>query len=213
MVALAAKVVKGQTLRMKNRATQEEQQCKVVYLGPASGGKAQVGVDFTSSAPDFWRIAFPPEDGSCPPPIQCPPAARRNNNNPEALHRRRRHSMNCVPGVRTGTLYPEPFARGCLSYCVWRNCTGQPRVVCPTEQLDPPHQANAGVQSGKFRMGFPLPRARVYGPQSLAIQSHKRVSVISLPWSNNRIATRNDGKFPAGTLTMPCGVSIRATAS
>src|SRR3982075_1566298 len=60
MIALAAKVVKGQTLRVKNRATQEEQQCKVVYLGPASGGKAQVGVDFTSKAPDFWRIAFRP---------------------------------------------------------------------------------------------------------------------------------------------------------
>jgi len=30
---------------------------------------------------------------------------------------------------------------------------------------------------------------------------------------DNRIATRNAGKFPAGTLTVPCGVSIRATAS
>ncbi len=66
MVALAAKVAKGQTLRVKNRATQEEQACKVVYLGPVSGGKAQVGVDFTSNAPDFWRIAFPAEDWVVP---------------------------------------------------------------------------------------------------------------------------------------------------
>src|SRR5256714_15418850 len=51
-VALAAKVVKGQTLRVKNRATQVEQQCKVAYLVPASGGIDQVGVDFKSSAPD-----------------------------------------------------------------------------------------------------------------------------------------------------------------
>src|SRR3979409_1074026 len=50
MVALAAKVVKGQTLRMKNRATQEEELCKVAYLGPAAGGKGQVGLDFTSSS-------------------------------------------------------------------------------------------------------------------------------------------------------------------
>jgi hypothetical protein len=69
MVALAAKVGKGQILRLKNRATQEEQVCKVVYLGPVSGGKAQVGVDFTSRAPDFWRIAFPPEDYVAPVPV------------------------------------------------------------------------------------------------------------------------------------------------
>jgi hypothetical protein len=66
MIALAASVVKGQTLQVKNRVTQEDQACKVVYLGPVSGGKAQVGVDFTSNAPDFWRIAFPPEDWVVP---------------------------------------------------------------------------------------------------------------------------------------------------
>jgi hypothetical protein len=77
MVALAAKVVKGQTLRMKNRATQEEQSCKVVYLGPLSGGKAQVGVDFTSSSPDFWRIAFPPEDWVVPAPEHVPTVAKK----------------------------------------------------------------------------------------------------------------------------------------
>ena len=69
MIALAARVVKGQTVRVKNRATQEDEACKVVYLGPVSGGKAQVGVDFTSSAPDFWRIAFPPEDWVLPDPL------------------------------------------------------------------------------------------------------------------------------------------------
>ncbi len=75
MVSLAAKVGKGQTLRLKNHATQEEQVCKVVYLGPVSGGKAQVGVDFTSHAPDFWRIAFPPEDYVVPVPV---PITRKN---------------------------------------------------------------------------------------------------------------------------------------
>jgi hypothetical protein len=75
MIALAAKVGKGQTVRVKNRATQEDQVCKVVYVGPASGGKVQVGIDFTSSAPDFWRIAFPPEDWVVPDPE---PATRKN---------------------------------------------------------------------------------------------------------------------------------------
>src|SRR6267378_8045962 len=69
MVALAAKVVKGQTLRLMNRATQQDLTCKVVYIGPATGGKIQVGIDFTSTSPDFWRIAFPPEDWVLPDPL------------------------------------------------------------------------------------------------------------------------------------------------
>ena len=77
MIALAAKVVKGQTLWMKNRATQENHTCKVVYLGPPAGGKAQVGVDFTSSSPDFWRIAFPPEDWVMPAPDPVPTAGKK----------------------------------------------------------------------------------------------------------------------------------------
>jgi len=69
MIALAAKVVKGQMLRVKNRSTQEELTCKVAYIGPPTGGKAQVGVDFMIKAPDFWRIAFPPEDWVLPDPL------------------------------------------------------------------------------------------------------------------------------------------------
>jgi hypothetical protein len=74
MIALTAKVGKGQTLRVKNRVTTEEQACNVVYLGPVTGGHTQVGVDFTSNAPDFWRIAFPPEDWVTPDPV---PASRK----------------------------------------------------------------------------------------------------------------------------------------
>jgi hypothetical protein len=69
MVALAAKVEKGQMLRLKNCVTKEELACKVVYLGPVSGGKVQVGVDFMTSAPAFWRITFPPEDWVLPEPL------------------------------------------------------------------------------------------------------------------------------------------------
>jgi hypothetical protein len=74
LIALAGKVEKGQTLRLTNRATQEEQLCNVVHVGPVSGGKAQVGVEFKTPSPDFWRIAFPPEDWTAPEPD---PAARK----------------------------------------------------------------------------------------------------------------------------------------
>jgi hypothetical protein len=76
LIGLAAKIEKGQTLRVRNRATGEEQISKVVYLGPASGDKAQIGVEFTSRAPDFWRIAFPPEDWTMSPQA---PNVRENN--------------------------------------------------------------------------------------------------------------------------------------
>jgi hypothetical protein len=75
LIGLAAKIEKEQILRLMNRATREEQVCKVVYTGPVLGGKAQIGVEFTSRAPDFWRIAFPPEDWTVP---QQAPATRAN---------------------------------------------------------------------------------------------------------------------------------------
>lgn len=67
LIGLAAKIEKGQILTLKNLATREEQACAVVYLGPTFGGKAQIGVEFTSRSPDFWRITFPPEDWNAPP--------------------------------------------------------------------------------------------------------------------------------------------------
>jgi hypothetical protein len=36
--------------------------CQVTYLGPVSGNKAQIGVEFIKPSPHFWHIAFPPED-------------------------------------------------------------------------------------------------------------------------------------------------------
>jgi hypothetical protein len=68
LIALTAKVEKGQTLRILNRATHEEQLCKVMYVGPVADHKAQVGVEFTTPSPNFWRIAFPPEDWVTPAP-------------------------------------------------------------------------------------------------------------------------------------------------
>ena len=64
LILLAAKVEKEQLLRMKNRSTREEQACKVVFVGPLANGKTQIGIEFTSPSPEYWHIAFPPEDWS-----------------------------------------------------------------------------------------------------------------------------------------------------
>jgi hypothetical protein len=68
LIVLAGKVVKGQKLRLTNRATRAEQACYVASLGPTSGGKAQIGLEFLKPSPDFWRISFPPEDWVVPEP-------------------------------------------------------------------------------------------------------------------------------------------------
>jgi hypothetical protein len=68
LIVLAAKVVKGQKLRLTNRATKEEQPCRVASVNPPAGGKAQIGVEFLKPSPDFWRISFPPEDWVLPEP-------------------------------------------------------------------------------------------------------------------------------------------------
>jgi hypothetical protein len=68
LIVLAHKVAKRQLLRLINRATREEQICRVASLGPAAGGKTQIGVEFLKPSPDFWHISFPPEDWIVPEP-------------------------------------------------------------------------------------------------------------------------------------------------
>jgi hypothetical protein len=64
LISLAAKVEKRQHLRMRNRTARQEQSCKVVFIGPVANGKTQIGIEFTSPPPEYWHIAFPPEDWS-----------------------------------------------------------------------------------------------------------------------------------------------------
>jgi hypothetical protein len=62
LVALQARLTSGSKVHMQHKQTQEEQECLVVFLGPVRSGKADVGLEFSSPRPTFWRVAFPPED-------------------------------------------------------------------------------------------------------------------------------------------------------
>jgi hypothetical protein len=64
LVLLKARVISGAVIHMKHNKTQEEQECHVAFLGPVRGGKAEIGVEFVTPSPNFWRVAFPPEDWS-----------------------------------------------------------------------------------------------------------------------------------------------------
>ncbi len=60
LILLAVNVERGQTVRLMHRATGQEQDCTVVYIGPKQGDKKEIGIEFKQTAHQFWRIDFPP---------------------------------------------------------------------------------------------------------------------------------------------------------
>jgi len=52
----------GDRLTLRNIATREEQDCRVVYLGEKQGGRTEVGLRFKTAAPQFWALEHPPRD-------------------------------------------------------------------------------------------------------------------------------------------------------
>jgi hypothetical protein len=62
LVGMKSRVTTGNILKMQHNMTEEEQECKVVFLGPVREGKTEVGLEFSTPRPAFWRVAFPPED-------------------------------------------------------------------------------------------------------------------------------------------------------
>src|SRR5437016_5085691 len=62
LILLNVRVVSGAIIHLKHNMTEEEQECHVAFLGPVRSGRAEVGVEFNSPRPTFWRVAFPPED-------------------------------------------------------------------------------------------------------------------------------------------------------
>lgn len=55
LITLGTNVKVGQRLMVINRATQEEQEFRVVYVGPKQPRKTEVGIAFDRPAPYFWR--------------------------------------------------------------------------------------------------------------------------------------------------------------
>jgi hypothetical protein len=62
LITLAAKISQQQILRLKTPSHPEEQACRVTYVGPLTDGRTQLGIEFIEATPQFWHIAFPPED-------------------------------------------------------------------------------------------------------------------------------------------------------
>jgi|ERR1700730_7205292 hypothetical protein len=62
LIPLKCRITSGSNMKMLHKMTEEEQECHVVFLGPVRDGKAEIGLEFSSPRPTFWRVAFPPED-------------------------------------------------------------------------------------------------------------------------------------------------------
>lgn len=67
-------------LVITNPFTQEDQECRVVYLGDDSSEKGQrVGLEFLTPAPHFWGVEFGELDwGKAAPPPAPPPSVSTN---------------------------------------------------------------------------------------------------------------------------------------
>jgi hypothetical protein len=62
LLLLSVPVHEGQTLLLTNQQTEQEQECRVVYLGTKHSRTVETGVAFPRTNPDFWQLHVTPED-------------------------------------------------------------------------------------------------------------------------------------------------------
>jgi hypothetical protein len=56
LLALDAKIKRGQAVLLVNAITEEERPCRVVYVESKLWGKRKIGLEFTSNSHDFWHV-------------------------------------------------------------------------------------------------------------------------------------------------------------
>jgi hypothetical protein len=62
LLLLSVPVREGQTLLLTNQQTEQEQECRVVFLGTKHSRTVETGVAFPRTNPDFWQLHVTPED-------------------------------------------------------------------------------------------------------------------------------------------------------
>lgn len=68
LLSLSHEVALGEMMVLTNPFTQEELECRVVFLGDNSDKGQRVGVEFLSPSPHFWGVEFAPQDWQSPQP-------------------------------------------------------------------------------------------------------------------------------------------------
>src|SRR6202047_3372563 len=72
LLYIQEELVLGADFVLINPVTEEEQECRVVYLGDTSEKGTRVGVEFLSPSRHFWGVDFAPQDwraGPSSPPV------------------------------------------------------------------------------------------------------------------------------------------------
>ena len=64
LLLLTHEVDNGELLVLTNPETQEEQECRVVYLGDPGDHGQRVGIEFLTPAPHFWGVEFTGGNGA-----------------------------------------------------------------------------------------------------------------------------------------------------
>ena len=64
LLLLKHEVDNGEMLVLTNPLTQEEQECRVVYLGEPLEKGQRVGIEFLTPAPRFWGVEFQDQNTS-----------------------------------------------------------------------------------------------------------------------------------------------------
>jgi hypothetical protein len=62
LLLLSVPAEKGQTLLLTNQLTQQEQYCRVVFLGTRYSRTVETGVAFPGTNPGFWQMRAQPEN-------------------------------------------------------------------------------------------------------------------------------------------------------
>jgi|SRR5882757_1654386 len=62
LLLLSVPVRTGQKLLLTNTLTQQEQDCRVVFLGTRRSRTVETGIEFPETNPSFWQIPTAPED-------------------------------------------------------------------------------------------------------------------------------------------------------
>jgi len=62
LLYLQAEIEVGAEILLINPVTDEEQECRVVFLGDTCEKGQRIGVEFLSPAPHFWGVDFAPTD-------------------------------------------------------------------------------------------------------------------------------------------------------
>lgn len=66
LLLLSVPVQKGQHLMLTNQLTQQDQDCRVVFLGTRHSRTVETGVAFPRTNPNFWQIQSPQDRSDDP---------------------------------------------------------------------------------------------------------------------------------------------------